>query len=417
MFELIKQFAKISLNSLLANKTRSFLTMLGIIIGVSAVIIIVSIGSGAQDLILSQIKTLGTDTITVMPGKSDKNGPPASVMGIVVTTLTYEDAKALLEKRNAPNITEVAAYANGSANVSWKSNSTNLDISGTNVGHLNVTKAEIASGRFFSKDEEENLAKVVVLGSQAKTDLFGNSDAIGQKIKIKKQVFEVIGIMKEKGNVGFQSFDGRIFVPIKTMQKLITGANYVGIIRAKVDNESNVDKAIDDVSKTLRERHNLKDNSGENDDFTVRSAAQAMDIIKTVTNSLKFFLAAMAALSLIVGGIGIMNIMLVNVTERTNEIGLRKALGANNHKILTQFLVESTIITLVGGIIGIIFGIFVSFMISVILRALHYDWGFHVSLISILLGIIVSSSIGLVFGIYPAKKASKLDPIEALRYE
>jgi putative ABC transport system permease protein len=417
MLELLKQSAKISIRSLLANKARSFLTMLGIIIGVSAVIIITSIGNGAQDLILSQIKSLGTDSISIMPGKSEKNGPPASVMGIVITTLTYEDAKALLEKKNSPNIIAVAAYANGSANISWRSNSASKDISGTNVDHLIVSNGEVESGRFFTRDEEENLAKVVVLGSQVKKDIFANSEAIGQKIKIKKQVFEVIGVMKEKGNVGFQNFDDRVFLPMKTMQKLILGVNYIGIIRAKVDYEKNVPFAMKDVEKTLRERHGIKDSSGESDDFTVRSAAQAMDIVKTITNALKFFLAAMAAISLVVGGIGIMNIMLVNVSERTNELGLRKALGANNKNILTQFLIESTFLTLIGGTLGIIFGILVSFLISVIMNLLKYSWGFHVSLLSIIIGLVVSTSIGLIFGIYPAKKASKLNPIEALRYE
>jgi putative ABC transport system permease protein len=417
MIEILKQSAKISIKSLLANKARSFLTMLGIIIGVSAVIIITSIGNGAQDLILSQIKSLGTDSISIMPGKSEKNGPPASVMGIVITSLTYEDAKALVLKKNSQNIIAVAAYSNGNANVSWKSTSINTDISGTNVDHLFVSGAEVQSGRFFTKDEETNLSKVAVLGSQIAQDIFGNSEAVGQKIKIKKQVFEVIGVMKEKGNVGFQSFDDRVFVPIKTMQKLILGADHVGIIRAKVDYEKNVPIAITDAEKTLRERHNIKDTSGESDDFSVGSAAEAVDIVKTITNALKFFLAAMAAISLIVGGIGIMNIMLVNVSERTNELGLRKALGANNKNILTQFLIESSFLTLIGGSIGIIFGIFISFLISLIMNLLKYSWGFHISAYSIILGLLVSTSIGLIFGIYPAKKASKLNPIEALRYE
>ncbi len=171
------------------------------------------------------------------------------------------------------------------------------------------------------------------------------------------------------------------------------------------------------LKKTLRERHNIKDASGESDDFSVGSAAEAVDIVKTITNALKFFLAAMAAISLVVGGIGIMNIMLVNVSERTNELGLRKALGANNKNILTQFLIESTFLTLIGGSIGIIFGILVSFLISLIMNLLKYNWGFHISAYSIVLGLLVSTSIGLIFGIYPAKKASKLNPIEALRYE
>ncbi len=418
MFELYKQCIKIATTALLANKARSFLTMLGIIIGVAAVIIIMAVGAGAQKLILSQVESLGSNTIGIMPGKSEENEPPASAMGIAITSLTYEDAQALLKNKNAPHITAVAAYINGVENISWKSNNYNTDISGTNIGHLTITKAEIETGRFFTEDEETNLAKIAVLGSNAKEELFGDSEALGQRIKIKKQIFEIIGIMKEKGQVGFQNFDKTVLLPIKSMQKLISGVNYVNVIRAKIDTEYNINTSIKDAEMTLRERHDIKDQTGASDDFTIRSAAQAMEMIKTITDSLKLFLAAMAGISLIVGGIGIMNIMLVNVTERTNEIGLRKALGAKNNNILTQFLIETITMTIIGGILGIILGFSVSFLISFVITHLFgYAWPFIISIPSIFLGLSVSTLVGIGFGIYPAKKASKLNPIEALRYE
>jgi len=226
----------------------------------------------------------------------------------------------------------------------------------------------------------------------------------------------VIGIMEEKGMVAMQDYDDQVLMPIKTAQKL-HGVNHIGLIRAKIDEEENIPWAISDVKLTMRERHDIEDTSGRNDDFTVRSAAQALEVITSITDALRYFLAAMAALSLVVGGIGIMNIMLISVTERTREIGLRKAVGANNTNILGQFLVESVTITLIGGIVGIVLGFIASYLIAITIQFLGYDWDFVVSFFSIFLAVLVSSVIGLIFGIYPAKKASELKPIESLRYE
>ena len=412
-----EQSLRASVTALLSNKVRSFLTMLGIIIGVGAVIVIIAVGAGAQSLILNQVKSMGTDLIGVMPGKSDGKGPPTQAMGIIITTLTHDDLLALGRKSNVPNIVEFAGFSRGIATISSDANTYDTNINGTTAGYLGVEGGEVADGRFFSSEEERELARVAVLGSAVKDELFGGTDALGQRIKIKKHTFEVIGVMKERGTVAFQDYDDQVILPLRTTQKLITGIDYLGLIRAKVDDEKNVETAIRDVTLTLREQHDITDQSGDSDDFTVASSAEALDMITMITDALRYFLAAMAALSLLVGGIGIMNIMLVSVTERTREIGLRKAVGANRYMILRQFLLEAVIVTLIGGLIGIVGGAAVSFLIAAGAHFLGYNWDFVVSPFSVILAVTVSTLVGLIFGIYPARRAAGLEPVEALRYE
>lgn len=414
MFSLLKQSILTSLASLKMNKGGSFLTMLGIIIGVASVIIIISIGAGAQSLIMSEIETLGTDKIGVMPGKAEEGEPPASIMGVTITSLTYEDALAIKDK--IPNVANVVAYNNETGSVSWRSNSYLTNIKGCNSSYPEVENGEVAEGRFFTSQEEKDLSRVAVLGSDVKKEIFGASRAVGQNIRIQGKMFQVVGVMEEVGTVAFQNYDDQILIPIKTMQKLITGVEHVNLIRVSVKNKEDLDFTKANIESLLRQRHDIKD--PENDDFTVRTSAQAMDMVRTVTDSLKYFLAAMAALSLLVGGIGIMNIMLVNINERTREIGLRKAVGANNTHIIWQFLTETIILTLVGGILGILTGILLSFGVYLVMsRGLGYHWNFIITFPSILLGIGISALIGIIFGTYPARKASKLSPVEALRYE
>ena len=393
------------------------MTMLGIIIGVAAVIIIMAVGAGAQSLILSQVQSLGTNLIGVLPGKSDDDGPPASAMGIIITTLKYSDLEKIRQKKNVPNLAAAVGYTKGVGTVTWNSNTYDTNISGCTFGYLETEDGKIARGRFFTHEEEKNLSKVAVLGYTVKKELFNESDAIGKNIKIKKHTFKIIGVMEKRGTVAFQDYDDQVFIPLRTVQKLITGTNHLGLIRAKIDQKENINQAISDIKLTLRDQHDIKDSSGASDDFSIKSAAEALDMITTITNALKYFLTAMAAMSLLVGGIGIMNIMLVNVTERTREIGLRKALGAKNSNIMGQFLAEATTMTFFGGLIGIVIGVFISYLASVVIKLLGYDWSFIISLFSIILAVTVSMIVGLIFGIYPAKKASKLQPIEALRRE
>ncbi|RJR31660.1 FtsX-like permease family protein [Candidatus Parcubacteria bacterium] len=406
---------KDSLENLRTNKIRTFLTLLGMVIGISSVIIIMSVGAGAQSLILNQIKGVGSNLIAVFPGASDENGPPAAVMGITVTTLKYEDSLALMEKSNVTHIIDAAAYVRGTATISWQNRNTDTSFNGTTYNYNSVEDAEVELGRFFSFDEEKSLARVVVLGSQVADDLFLGADPLGENVKIKKEMFKVIGVMKKRGVVSFQNQDDQVFIPLTTAQKILLGINHVSFIRAKIDDEKNIEQTKEEIALTLRERHNISDPS--QDDFSVRSANQAMDVLKTVTSALSYFLAAIAALSLIVGGVGIMNIMLVAVNERIKEIGLRKAIGARPKNIMMQFLTETVVISLSGGIAGVIVGALVSFAIAFTAKILNYDWDLIISVFSLILATGFSVLVGLVFGIYPSFRAAKMDPIEALRYE
>jgi len=417
VFNFIRQCARASLASLLSNKTRSFLTMLGIIIGVGAVIIIMSLGAGAQSLILNQIKSFGTNKIGILPGKAESNGPPASALGIVITSLKYEDAEALRSNPNIPHLTGVVAYDNSSESLSYHDANYTTSVMGASGDYFAVEGGQLAEGRFFTDAENQSSAHVVVLGDTVKNELFGDSPAIGANIKIKNHIFQVIGVMQKRGKILVQDYDDMVIIPNQTMRKIVLGVDYLNFIRATVDNETNMEETVSEIKMVLRTRHDIADQSGNSDDFNVRNSADALALITTVTDALKYFLTAMAGLSLLVGGIGIMNIMLVAVNERTREIGLRKAVGANNANIILQFLIEAIIITTLGGLIGIIIGVLVSLGAAFIIRTLGYAWDFSISVASIIMAIAVSAAIGLIFGIYPANKASQLAPVEALRYE
>jgi len=413
----LKQAFRTSIKALKANKARSFLTMLGIIIGVASVIIIMSVGAGAQSLILGQIEGLGTNLVSITPGKSDDQGPPTSVFGIIVTSLSLDDLRSIEKSSNDLEIEAVTAYVNGVGTVSFKNNFYDTNLEGVTQAYLEVEGGELSSGRFFSEEENDSLSRVAILGYAVKQELFGDSDPVGQKIKIKKQIFDVIGVLEERGQVAFRDYDNKVLLPLKTMQKNIAGINYLNDISIRVSESADIDDVIFNIENIVRDNHGIKDQSGDSDDFSVRSLTELLDLVKNITNALKYFLALMASLSLVVGGIGIMNIMLISVNERTREIGLRKALGATNKNITNQFLLEAIFLTLIGGIIGVISGVFFSWIISIIMKTLNYDWSFKVGLFSIILAVTISALIGLVFGIYPAKKASKLEPVEALSYE
>jgi putative ABC transport system permease protein len=407
---------KISYRSLAASKLRFSLTVLGVVIGVAAVIMVMAIGASAQKLVLSQVENVGSNLIGVLPGASEEKGLPAAAFGIVTTTFKNDDLKALREKRNVSHLTAMSGYVTGSGSVeSAGQSSLQVTFQGVSPELIEVENMHIAKGRFFFPEEENDLSRVMVLGAKRVEELFPDRDPIGETVTLKKIPFKIIGVLEERGATAFSNPDNMVYVPLQTAQKLLLGITYLNFARGKVDAVENIERTIADVKSLLRKRHNIEEN--EEDDFSVRSTATALSTLTSVTDVLKYFLLAIASISLLVGGIGIMNSMLISVSQRVREIGLRKAVGARPGHIIFQFLIESSFITITGGIIGIVFGVAVTYIASLIIIKLGYQWQFLVPLQSVIIGFSISFIIGIAFGVYPALKAAKVSPMEALRYE
>lgn len=417
---------KLVIRTLLARKGRSFLTILGIVIGVAGVIIIIALGAGAQSLVLGQVTKLGSNLLSVMPGKSNEKGPPAQVFGIVVTTLTIEDAQAMRETARVPHATAVSAWVQGTATVAWQDKSIDTNFLATEYSYPLGVNLPMEQGRYFDEREERGNANVAVLGRCVYEQLFKEIgvEPLGQMIKVRSAgnaeaggvPLRVIGVVEERGSAFFQNQDDMIFIPLRIGQKQLLGINHIQAIGIKVDSDKNVEQARSDIKALLMERHRIKREADT--DFTVRNIADALEILTTITGAMRLFLTAMAAIALIVGGIGILNIMLATVAERTREIGLRKAVGARPSAIRNQFLLEAGTLTFLGGIIGIIAGVAASFFIFRLMVYLGFEtWAFVISIQSVFLAAGVSILTGVIFGLYPAFRASRLNPIDALRYE
>lgn len=399
---------RIAFKALLRNKLRAFLTMLGIIIGVAAVIAMVAIGQGSKESIQSQLSSMGSNMITILPSSNVAGG--ARLGGSTVNTLTIDDVKAI--RKQAENVSAVSPAANSSGQAINGALNWPTTIYGVSPAYLDIRQWALKDGIPFSEEDVRASAKVCLLGQTVVSNLFPNGDnPIGKIIRFNNIPFQVIGVLEAKGQSSFgQDQDDAIIAPYTTVQKRILASIYFRTIYASAVSESASDAATDEITSIIRKQHRLR--ASDEDDFQVRTMAELISALSSTSNLLTILLTAIAGISLVIGGIGIMNIMYVSVTERTREIGLRMSIGARGIDILMQFLIEAIMISITGGIIGVILGITSARLITIFL-----SWPTLVSESSIILSFLVCAATGVFFGYYPAQKASRLDPIEALRYE
>jgi putative ABC transport system permease protein len=413
------QTTRTALRGLSANKSRSLLTILGIVIGITAIMLVVALGAGAQELILGQIQGMGATTVVVLPGRQPTSISDAA--SIFLDSLKDNDLKAISDRRNVPTAADIMPIAFGSQRMTYGSETYQATVLGTGSETTDNVVSRIfdivpSRGEFFTASDVRSRAAVAVIGDKVREKVFGNDDPLGQKFRIGSVTVKVVGILGKKGQVSFFNFDDMVLMPYTTVNTYILGRKHYDRFVVSARSEADINRTARDLEFTIRESHDITD--PEKDDFHIETQADIAERLKTVTSALTAFLVAVASIALFVGGVGIMNIMLVSVTERTREIGLRKALGATNRDILTQFLLESVMLTAAGGIVGIILGTSLAFVVALALSyGFDLNWNFVFPWQGMFLGLGVSTLVGLVFGGYPAREAAKKSPIEALRYE
>ncbi len=408
---------KLAYNALLAQKTRTLLTILGVSIGIAVVIAIMAAGRGLDKMVMNQLEMYSPNTITIevkVPAtkKTSTDNAMGMATGITITTLKDKD---LDDIRKHKNIEAAYGLVMGQAVLKYQNETKTSLLWGQGYNFQEVEKFELESGRVFTKDEEESLSQVAVLGHAVKESLFGEDEAIGKTFYIKGKAFRVVGVAAKRGAVFGFDMDSMVYLPTKTMQKRILGIDYMLQIIAKVKDRSVINETVAEIEEIMRENHDITDPS--KDDFAVNTMEEAAEMLGAVVDGLTFLLVALVCISLLVGGVGIMNIMYVSVTERTFEIGLRKAVGATSRDVLWQFLGEAIMLTLGGGFFGIILGAIFALIIYWVAVSYGFVWIYSIPINSIFLAVGFSAVIGLIFGIYPAKKAADLSPMEALRKE
>lgn len=408
-----------ALKLLITNKSRTLLTILGIMIGIACVIMVFSAGEGFKSYINYQIDQFGTNAVYIQTRippttKALANGQNTGTDGanatVPITTLKNRDVEDI---KRLDNVYGAYGASIGQFVSSYGSVKKNTFVFGSDEGRFDIDKSIIQNGNAFTKEDVDSLSQVALLGSDVATDFFENENPVGQTIKISNLNFLVIGVYEQKGGAGFSNDDQQIFIPITTLQKKMLGTDYLAFAVAGIIDSNKSGATQDLIAEVLRTNHGIKDPN--KDDFLVQNQSESLGAFEVVLSAIKILLLAIASISLLVGGIGVMNIMYVSVTERIPEIGLKKSLGATNDNILREFVVEAMLLSILGGVIGIIFGVLISFLISIIANKFGLNWKFIVPLSGILTSVGISSFIGIFFGVFPARKASKLSPIESLR--
>ncbi|MBU4482367.1 ABC transporter permease [Patescibacteria group bacterium] len=402
---------KIAYRAVRLHKIRSALTVLGLLIGIMAIILVMNMGQGFENYLNSQMEMFGTDYLDIEP-RVPKDARVSQMQSASITTLKIKDAEAIAQH---PNIRDYYIMQMGQAVATYQDNDKASMLFGMSAKGFDLYKPKVEYGRPFTDEEDKSLSRVVVLGKDIKQDLFGDEDPINKRIRIGKHNFKVIGIMEEQGQMGPMKMDELIIIPIRTLQKLIMGVDHIQAIMAYLKDPSQADATAADVEKIVGDNHEISD--PDKYDFEVMTTDEIMGIMDQITGAVNLLLIAIAGISLLVGGVGIMNIMYVSVSERTYEIGLRKAIGATNSNIMWQFLWEAVFLTFVGGLFGVILGTLMTFASMSVASYMGFDFGNIIKLSGIILGVIFSVVVGLIFGIYPARKASKMEPVDALRHE